>query len=66
MAKSVVYNNVRLMQNSVAFELHDAWVTSKDPKMKKLWKEKLDAHMKALDQAEKELMERYNAKDRSN
>ncbi len=66
MSKSVVYNNVRLMHNSFAFELHDAWVTSKDPKLKKASKEKLDAHMKALDKAEKDLLERYDAKNRSN
>ena len=55
--KEVVYKGVILARNSDAYVLWDTWQKAKSDRNK--FQEKLDKHMKQLDQNAKELMERY-------
>ena len=55
--KDVVYKGVILMRNSEAYMLWDIWQKAKSDRNK--YQDKLDKHMKQLDQNAKDLMERY-------
>lgn len=54
--KHLMYNNNKLMQGSVAYDLLND--------KKEGWEAKLKKHLKELDQKEKELIQRYEQKDK--